>query len=257
MQHVAVEFPSLVGLAQDEEWCRVTTGDTSRTVRFHEYGAIYGIPGLYEELFYGRLKCSSPHTLASLLEQTLRRARVDPGSLRAVDVGAGNGMVGEELARIGVSSLVGLDILPEAASAAMRDRPLVYEDYVVADLTAMADADVARVVAVRPNLLATVAALGFGDIPSRAFASAWNLVANPSWVLFNIKEEFLSTKYQHGFALLHRRLREQGLLEVHGELTYQHRLALDGTPLMYVGVAGVKRGPIPESWIAELSDEAT
>lgn len=256
MTKVVLEFPDVVGLAQDEEWCRVKVGDTMRRLRFHEYGEIFGIPGLYEELFYGRLQCTSPKTLAALLVDALQRADVTPMSLRGFDVGAGNGMVGEELARVGVSSLVGLDILPEAEMATRRDRPNVYTDYVVADLTALSDADRARITAVRPNLLSTVAALGFGDIPSAAFANAWNLVSSPAWVVFNIKADFLSAKYQHGFSHLVRQLREKGLLEVHGEQTYCHRLGLDGTKLMYVGIVGQKKGPIPDEWMRELVDEA-
>lgn len=255
MTKLAVEFPDLVGLSQDEEWCKVTVGDGApRSIRFHEYGVIFSIPGLYEELFYGRLECSSPTTLAGLLADALREADAPPAQLRGVDLGAGNGMVGEELRRLGVASLVGVDILPEAASATARDRPGVYQDYVVADLTALKSEERARITAIRPNLLSTVAALGFGDMPSLAFAQAWNLVETPSWIVFNIKQDFLSPEYQHGFAFLVRRLREEGLLEVRAERTYQHRLALDGTPLMYVGIVGVKRGDIPEAWMSSLRD---
>jgi len=250
-----VEFPDIAGLAQDEEWCRVTVnGHAPRTIRFHEYGEIFDIPGLYEELFYGRLGCTSPKTLAGLLGEALKKADVPPAKLRGLDVGAGNGMVGEELKKLGVASVVGIDILPEAARATARDRPRVYVDYVVADLTALPDADRARLTATKPNLLSTVAALGFGDMPSRAFATAWNLVADQGWVVFNIKQDFLDAKYQWGFSLLVRKLREQGLLDVKSELPYRHRLALDGRPLQYVGFVGQKKGAIPDAWLDALND---
>jgi predicted TPR repeat methyltransferase len=255
MTRLVVELPDVVGLTQDEEWCTVQIGDEApRTIRFHEYGAIFSVPGLYEELFYRRLRCSSPSTLARLLDGALREADMPPARLRGLDVGAGNGMVGEQLRQLGVSALLGADILPEAAEAARRDRPAVYEDYVVADLTALSAADVARITAFRPNLLSTVAALGFGDMPSLAFARAWNLVESPAWVVFNIKQEFLDAKYQHGFAFLHRRLRDEGLLDIRAEHTYVHRLALDGRPLHYVGIVGRKTGPIPDAWLSTLRD---
>lgn len=255
MTRLVVELPDVSGLPQDEEWCKVQVGDeTPRTIRFHEYGTIFSIPGLYEELFYRRLRCGSPATLAQLLDGVLRKADVPPARLRGLDVGAGNGMVGEQLRQLGVSALIGADILPEAAAATRRDRPDVYQDYVVGDLTALSPADEARITSFRPNLLTTVAALGFGDMPSLAFARAWNLVENPAWIVFNIKQEFLDARHQHGFALLHRRLRDEGLLDVRAEHAYEHRLALDGRPLHYVGFVGMKTGPIPEAWLASLRD---
>lgn len=254
MTKLAVQFPDVVGLTQDEEWFKATVDGVEKKIRFHDYADIFSVPGLYEELFYGRLKCSSPKTLAGLLGDALKKAGVAPSSLRCLDVGAGNGMVGEELARLGVSSVVGVDILAEAATATTRDRPGLYADYVVADLTALTGAQRTRLTATKPNLLSTVAALGFGDIPSLAFTTAWNLVATPSWVVFNIKQDFLDEKYQHGFSLLVRRLREKGLFELRAEVAYTHRLALDGAPLPYVGLVGVKTGDIPDKWLASLEE---
>ena len=49
-------------------------------------------------------------------------------SLAVLDVGAGNGMVGEQLKCSGVKrSLV--DIIQEAKQAALRDRPGIYKEY--------------------------------------------------------------------------------------------------------------------------------
>lgn len=256
MEKVTVDFPDVMGLSQDEEWCRVSVnGSEPRTIRFHEYGEIFNIPGLYEELFYSRLGCASPQTLAAMLKGEIEKGGVNAADLRGLDLGAGNGMVGEELRKLGVASLIGVDILPEAAAAAKRDRPSVYQDYVVADLTALGDADRMRLTANDPNLLVTVAALGFGDMPSPAFATAWNLLATPSWVVFNIKQDFLSKKYQHGFSLLVRRMRETGLIEVLAEQTYRHRFALDGRPLPYVGIVGRKTGQIPDTLLAALEEQ--
>jgi len=79
-------------------------------------------------------------TIVAAITQLLderESAGTDPASLTALDLGAGNGIVGEELRAIGVSSIVGVDLLPEASAAAKRDRPTVYDDYLVADLTAL------------------------------------------------------------------------------------------------------------------------
>src|SRR3954466_2364583 len=125
-QSLAVEFPGDELLDQDVEWCRVTVGGETREIRFHDYHEIYAVPGLYEFLFYERLRCCSPRVVRELLEQELQSEDVDPATLRVLDLGAGNGMVGGQLADLGARSITGIDLIPEAAAAARRDRPGVY-----------------------------------------------------------------------------------------------------------------------------------
>ena len=93
-------------------------------------------------------------------------------------------------------TIVGVDIIEEAAEAAERDRPGVYDDYVVVDLTDRRADDPRDALGARGfNCLTTVAALGFGDIPPEAFATAFNLVEpTAAWVAFNIKERFLTRR---------------------------------------------------------------
>jgi hypothetical protein len=76
-QSLAVEFPGDELLDQDVEWCRVTVGGETREVRFHDYDEIYAIPGLYEFLFYERLKCCSPEVACGLLAQELEDGVMD------------------------------------------------------------------------------------------------------------------------------------------------------------------------------------
>ena len=75
----------------------------------------------------------------------------------------------EELKKIGVARLVGVDILEEAKIATRRDRPGVYDDYYVKDFTRLTEADIDKIKSWELNALTTVAALGFGDIPPAAF----------------------------------------------------------------------------------------
>ena len=246
-----VEFPGDELLDQDVEWCRVTVGGKTREIRFHDYDRIYAIPGLYEFLFYERLKCCSPRVVRELLEDELREEDVDPGSLRVLDLGAGNGMVGEELAELGVESIVGIDLLPEAAAAAQRDRPGVYEGYHVLDLTALSDETRSELRAHSFNSLVTVAALGFGDIPPLAFAEAFNLVADGGWIAFNIKEHFLDDGEPTGFSRLIGKLLETGVIDQRAERVYTHRLATNGDALDYVAIAGVKQADVSEALIRE------
>lgn len=217
-----------------------------RRIRFHDYGEIFRIPGLYEELFYRLLECDSPRTLCELLAGALEAADAEPDDLRVLDLGAGNGMVGEELRGIGVESVVGADLLPEAAEATERDRPGVYEDYVVGDFTALDAAVVEELRARRFNCLTTVAALGFGDIPPAVFTSAADLVEPDGWLVFNIKETFLGDGDETGFSRLIRGSVDSGALEVVAKRRYRHRLSTAGEPLHYNGLVVRKRGELPE-----------
>src|SRR4051812_42679925 len=162
---LTVEFPGDECLEQDHEWCRVTIDGRTRDIRFHDYDEIYAIPGLYEFLFYERLKCCSPEVVCELLREELESDDVDTAGLRVLDLGAGNGMVGEQLGDGGAQSIVGIDLLPEAKAATERDRRGVYADYHVCDLPELSDERREKLRACAFNSLVTVAALGFGDIP--------------------------------------------------------------------------------------------
>jgi SAM-dependent methyltransferase len=251
-QDLHVEFPDGETKGQDHEWCTVTIDGESRRIRFHDYDEIYKIPGLYETLFYELLECSSPGTVRALLEKELRADGVDPTGLTVLDLGAGNGMVGEQLAAMGAGSIVGIDLIEEAATAAERDRPGTYDDYVVADLTELNDDERERLESHAFNALVTVAALGFGDIPPRAFAEAFNLVEDGGWVAFNIKANFLDDGADAtGFSRLIARLLELGIAEERAEKTYRHRLSTSGNPLTYVALVVCKRGDIPEQLLQD------
>jgi len=251
-QELSIQFPRQNGhiLDQDEEWCEVRLNGSRRRIRFHDYDEVYSIPGLYEALFYDQLKCTSPVTIRKLLAEQLETEGFDPRDLVVIDVGAGNGMVGEELARMGAGALVGVDIIEEAAMAAERDRPGVYEDYHVVDLTAIPDDVRAEMAARGFNALTTVAALGYGDMPPKAFAEAYNFVAQEGWIAFNIKEDFLDDGSDGtGFSRLIRRMIEEGLLDVRTQQRYRHRLSVSGKPLHYIGIVARKRGDVPADWV--------
>jgi hypothetical protein len=244
---LAVRFPRVDGAApdQDREWCEVEVDGEPQRIRFHDYDEIYRIPGLYEAIFHEHLKCTSPGVVVGLLAEELRAEGVEPGTLRGLDVGAGNGLVGEELQRLGVDSLVGVDLLQEAADAAERDRPGLYVDYIACDLTDLDPTERRRIEATSPNLFTTVAALGFGDIPCAAFVTAYNAVEDGGWVAFNIKAEFLDADDPTGFArLVHTMLRD-GILEERTRRRYDHRLSMTGEALEYVALVGRKRADAP------------
>ncbi len=236
------------GLDQDEEWCEIRLDGDRRRIRLHDYAAIFDVPGLYERLFSELLDCSSPEIVCDLLGAELAKAGVDPATLTALDFGAGNGMVGECLARLGVGSLVGLDLLTEARDAARRDRPGLYDDYLAVDITDLDRGERASLESQKFNAMTCVAALGFGDIPPAAFAEAFNLVDSPGWIAVNLRERFVEDTDPAGFGTFISRMFDEGVLEERARTTYTHRRSVAGEPLDYVALVATKHADVPLEW---------
>jgi len=244
-------------LDQDQEWCEVVHDDgTVERLRFHDYDRIFTVPGLYERLFYTELECSSPTVVRGLLEDALRTDGAEPADLRVLDLGAGNGMVAEELRAMGADAIIGADILHEAKMAAERDRPAVYDGYQVCDLTAPDPVADEALRSFAPTCLTTVAALGFGDIPPRAFATAFEYLADDAWIAMTIKDDFISDDDPSGFSRLIKRMNDEGALEVSVDHRYQHRLAVSGEPLHYHAYVARKRAEIAPSWLRDVEAAA-
>lgn len=249
----AVVFPRGAAArdSQDREWCEVVVDGQSRHIRFHDYNEVFSIPGLYEHIFYEQLKCSSPVRMADLLSDVLSDFNETLEDLRVLDVGAGNGMVAEELRAGGTKFAYGIDIIPEAKEAALRDRPGVYQEYHVADLTDLSEPLEERLRKQRFNCLMTVAALGFGDIPAKAFLKAFDIIETPGWIAFNIKEDFLREKDSSGFSRLIRQLNREEIMQIQAYRRYQHRLSVAGEPLHYVAMVARKLRDVPNHLMEE------
>jgi len=245
-----IEFPPPVGDRpdQDEAYFYLADGESREKIRFHDYAEIYARPGLYEQLFYDRLKCKSPRKVADVLQDAVTKAHEHPSELRVLDLGAGNGMVGEELARRGVSRLVGVDIIEAAKESTIRDRPGVYDHYYVTDFTELDEEQREEMRTWSFNSLVSVAALGFGDIPPKAVAEAMELVQVGGWIAFNIKDSFLDASDESGFSTMVRQLIFSEYLDLHHLERYQHRFSIDGTPLNYFAIVGRKSaGALPDT----------
>ncbi|WP_200814304.1 class I SAM-dependent DNA methyltransferase [Nitrosovibrio sp. Nv4] len=247
-QQYSIKFP--IGeshqLGEDEVFFSVLENGQDIKFRFHEYGEIYKRPGLYEQLFYHRLKCNSPQKIGDILAKVLEDNRVEMTELRALDFGAGNGMFGEQLCNMGVARVIGADISEEAYIACERDRPSVYDAYYVCDFSNLETSMQRELAAWQIDCLTCVAALGFGDIPAKAFANAFNLVAPSGWIAFNIKESFLLESDTSGFSRLIKSLLVSDALEVHHLERYRHRISIDGRQLFYYALVGKKGFDIPD-----------
>ena len=233
-------------LEQNEEWLWVSdNGVKKRRLRLHDYATMYDIPGLYERVFCDMLQSRSWEVIPSMLSYEINKSSKKGGSLRVLDFGAGNGMVGEALlSQTDCELMIGADILPEAKKATERDRPGVYDEYHVIDMSQIEPATRKELADFSFNCLVTVAALGFRDIPTGAFVEAFNLIQNQGWIAFNIKDKFLTNQDDTGFARLIGRMLNDDILDTHFEQKYRHRFSVDGKELYYSAIVGKKKRDI-------------
>ncbi len=251
IQSLEVALPVLdSGMDQDEEWIVVNTECGWQKIRLHDYGDVYVVPGLYEKWVYDLFQCRSPQKVADLLLPAIQEAGQAPEDLTVLDLGAGNGYVADVLRGRGIERFVGIDIFEQAAAAAQRDRPGLYNDYVVGDLTDL-PADQESLLAQHSfNCLTCVAALGFGDIPPSVFAAAFNRIENGGWAAFTIKSDFMSKDDRSGFSRLIRRMLSDGAMDGDVHEPFVHRVSTDGNELVYEALIGRKRRDIPGGWLA-------
>ena len=191
----------------------------------------------------------SPSKVSSILYSTVNQTVENFSELRVLDLGAGNGMMGEELKKHGVARLIGVDIIPEAYEATLRDRPGLYDAYYVEDFCNLAPDVKEEIEQWHLDCMVTVAALGFGDIPTKAFIEAFNIIKSEGWIAFNIKETFLDTSDDSGFSRMIRELIFSEYLDIYHIERYRHRNSIEGEPLFYFAIAGRKNADVPSEFL--------
>lgn len=160
-------------------------GSTER-LRLHDYGRLYSLPGVYEQIVQERLGCTSPATIAAMLGAAVDETGWARGDVRVIDVAAGNGVSGEALVAEGMAPVLGTDIVPEARAAAMRDRPGIYGEYLTLDLLELTDDQRAELRRRRANALTCVAPVGeaAGQVPIGALLAAVQLLVDDALVAY-------------------------------------------------------------------------
>lgn len=256
-QRHRIQFPQLAehGFSQDEAYFYLLgNNNNKKKIRFHDYDKIYEIPGLYEQVFYTRLRCNSPEKVAAILKSAVDQSEEIFTELRVLDLGAGNGLMGEALKKFGVARMVGVDIIEQAKDATERDRPYLYDDYYVNDFCQLSKEQKEELRSWSFDCLTTVAALGFGDIPPKAFIEAFNIIRSKGWVAFNIKDSFLNASDESGFSRLIRELIFSKYLDIYHLERYRHRLSVEGEPLFYYAIAARKNADIPKELATRFTD---
>lgn len=223
-----INFPPQAAERPGEEIVDVAFADgRAETLRIHDYDRVYAVPGLYEEIVQRRLNCRAPAEVAALLAEAADRIGRPRADVRVLDVGAGNGVSGEMQAAMGLRPVVGVDILPEARLAALRDRPGLYDLYLSTDLRELEPYAVRAVRALRPNALACVGAMGSGHLPAGALAAALDLLEPDALFGYAVDPELEDPSSDALRDLLAELERGGGLVEL-DRRRYRHRLTANG-----------------------------
>jgi hypothetical protein len=209
-------------------------------VHLHDYERLYRVPGLYEHIVQDLLGCRSPQVAVEGLATALDDLRVDPDGVVLLDLGAGTGLVGELASGIGVSTIIGFDALPAARSACLRDRPGIYRDYLVGDLTAGERQLLDDIRRYRPTGLVSAGAMGGTHAPPSALANALAVLPAGAPVVFTIDERWMQTDGPGGYRTAVQELLDSGELRLLDRSRFKHRVTTTGEPIHYELVVGAR-----------------
>ena len=228
------------GRDQTEESLVVRHADgTTDRFRLHEYERVYAVPGLYEEVVQRRLHSASATVLAQLLTACAEDAGTPAADLAVFDLGAGNGVSGEELRARGVGKIVASDGITQARDAARRDRPGLYAEYLVGDTDDLPEVP-GLIREHGLNALVCAGALGLGHITAASFHRLWCAFPPGAWFSVSLHEDLAEPggsdfgDYLAGFEA-----REDGGKILLRE-PFRHRLTMTGEPITYVAIVARK-----------------
>lgn len=240
-----VKFPATNNkLKREDEYFIITQNEKDQYLRIHDYSKIYTISGLYEYVLVDVLKFKSHHVISTLLIDEVAKSQSSASELSVLELAAGVGLVGKSLQDKGVKSIVGVDLIKEAAEAVKRDRPDVYERYYVEEFPHVTEGIRKELENCQFNCLVCASALT-GGLPGSAFAFAYNLITDGGWIAFNLRDDLIDTQSDHSSGRMIATLIKEGILKVKVKHSYQHRISVTGDPLEEVAFIGLKMGDIP------------
>jgi precorrin-6B methylase 2 len=233
--------PRLIGPPEaDGEYVGLRSAPSDEEiVHLHDYERIYAVPWLYEHIVQDLLRCRSPQTASDGLARALIQLSIDPTQIVLLDLGAGTGVVGELARELGVRTVIGVDSLPAARAACLRDRTGVYDDYVVGDLAAQSPGVLAQLRRHRPTALVSAGAFGGSHAPPASLHAALALLPAGAPVVFTIDERWMSTDGPGGFRAAVTGMVASGQLRLLERSRFEHRLSTTGDPIHYELIVGV------------------
>lgn len=237
---VAFEAPETS--RQSDEFFRATVDGVRQRFNIHDYATLYSVPWLYDIALYHNLVCRTPTEMSAAIDKVWTDAAVDRSVLRALELGAGSGAFGHELKHtLRIPHVEAIDICPEAAEAAERDRPGLYQAYHVDDLTNLRPATAAALEAARFNVVAMASATGWGNhIPLAGFETSFDLLVPGGWFVFHVKPNDPDPECIELCAWVADKV-NSGKLDQKYRGSHFHRKSSNGSEIYYDVVIGVKR----------------
>jgi hypothetical protein len=214
---------------------------TEEIVHLHDYDRIYSTPGLYEHIVQDLLGCTSPRVVAEGLARAVEICGLDPAQITLLDFGAGSGLVAELAARYGITDAIGVDSLESAREACQRDRPGLYREYVVADLTRTNLRLLSDLKRLGASAMTGAGAFGGSHASADALRVALRLLPRGAPAAFTIDERWTSTDGPGAFRTSLAELISSESLILLERSRFEHRVTTAGVPLYYelfVGLVG-------------------
>ena len=231
-----------LNLAENEEYFFIIQNAQERRLRLHDYAEVYSIPGLYEYILLEKLGYRSYEVMPALLVEKVTETGLVVEQLKILEIGAGSGLFGKALAKRGVASIIGVDKLQEAAVAANREAPGIYQEYIVEDLTKLSQSTQNKLEQLKLNCLVCCSALSKGHIPAAVFKAALNVIQKGGWVMFNISKTSYDNQINPSeFICFYREEISQGNLELYHTHVYEHRRFFNGQTLQHIAVLARKQ----------------
>ncbi|MCC6572904.1 MAG: hypothetical protein IT462_03850 [Planctomycetes bacterium] len=229
---IDIRFPD--GHAPD--FCEVMRDGAWERIDFNDCEKIFGVPGLYEEIFHRRVDWQSHARVSWLLDNTLKQFNDRPQNLRVLELGAGNGVVGERMRELGIRALAGLDASSSARDAAHRDRPGLYDEYFVAEDGGISPRQTSAIQAFEPNCLLAVASIGCRHARAATLEAVTSLLPAGAWLVVNAGYEWSDGGMNYATVL--KEMAARNLVEINSYSIYSQE---DGRP--YAVMAAHKRAP--------------